>query len=309
MEKEYKPMERFNQNDFSFWFPKIESCGIKVPKSVVIPVPADIIRHYYMDNCVTNMAEIRKFVNTEVEPKIAASGITAPYFVKNGTFSNKFEAATSCLPNADFDLATAIANINYASEMAGIIGAGGMGEVVIREKICHNPKVTPCIYNGLPFRSEFRVFYDFDDRKVLFSVNYWDYDYIRRNPRDRLYDMTDKIIFDHESDKLARVFEERKADVEQLVAEHMANIEGLENAWSIDLLLDEWGTFWLIDMAVAEMSAFWEWRNGKILKVDDSTELETLAASIITKKVEVPEEGEFPELVLLKEIPLTEGEC
>ena len=300
MKKEYKPMERFKENDFSFWFPKVENCGIKVPKSVVIPVPSDLVRHFYMDNYASDMAAISEFVKAEIEPKIAEAGIHIPYFIKNGTFSNKFEASTNCLPAPNLDLATIIANINYSSEM---VNAGGMSEIVVRERIRHNPATTPCIYHGLPFRSEFRVFYDFDDHKVIFSVNYWDEDYIRRNPRDRLHDMTDKIIFDHESEKLARVFEERKAEVEQLVAEHMANVEGLENAWSVDILLDEQGTFWLIDMAVAEQSAFWEWRNGKVLRVDNSAKLEAQAAALITKKTDF----DFPDGENASVLDLLEG--
>ncbi len=78
--------------------------------------------------------------------------------------------------------------------------------MVVRERIRHDERVTPCIYHGLPLRSEFRVFYDFDLKKVLFTANYWDYDSVY----GRLYDATDKIIFDHERERLESTFKEKK---------------------------------------------------------------------------------------------------
>jgi len=262
MNKEYKPFERSQQNYFSFWFPKVENCGIRVPKSVVVPVPVEVIHAFYMDKQDEDRATVEKFVKTEVLPKIAEFDINKPYFIKNGTFSNKFDANSSCLPSPSQNLTEAIIMVNYNSLC---VEANGEQELVIRERIGYDSRITPCIYNGLPFRPEFRVFYDFDDQKVLFSVNYWDYDYIRRNPVDRLYDMTDKIIFDHETEKITQTFDENKDKVEQLVNDAMADVDELEGTWSVDLLLDEKGTFWLIDMAVAEQSAYWEWRNGKKL--------------------------------------------
>ena len=46
--------------------------------------------------------------------------------------------------------------------------------------------------------------------------------------------------------------------VEQLVSKHMKSTEGLSGQWSIDILEDEAGKFWLIDMAIAQRSAYWD---------------------------------------------------
>lgn len=44
-----------------------------------------------------------------------------------------------------------------------------------------------------------------------------------------------------------------------MVAEAMKNgVEGLTGQWSVDVLMDETGKFWLIDMGIAQMSTYWE---------------------------------------------------
>lgn len=43
------------------------------------------------------------------------------------------------------------------------------------------------------------------------------------------------------------------------MSEKMKEVELIGN-WSVDILLDEKGDFWLIDMAIAENSAYWDKR-------------------------------------------------
>lgn len=245
--KEYA--DRSVMNKFSFWYDKIKDCGLNVPKSIIIKIdPTDpIIEHFYLDDYKEDTKIIQDWVDKHVVPEIdkAKFGL---FFLKNSTFSNKFNAM-DCLSYRD-RVAASVININYA---ALCLGAGGIDEIVIRERIEHDSSSTPTIYNGLPFRTEFRVFYDFDRQKVLYTVNYWDYDYVYPN----LHDLTDKIVFDYMKDKMQQSFEDNKETVEKLVTEHMTNV-GLTGKWSIDFMLDESGKFWLIDMAVAESSAYWK---------------------------------------------------
>ena len=95
------------------------------------------------------------------------------------------------------------------------------------------------VYSGLPLRPEFRVFYDFDKREVLFSVNYWDFDYVFPH----LYDATDKIVFRHERPRLEYEFSANKKQVEDMILNHLADVAGLDGPWSVDLLQDEHGPF------------------------------------------------------------------
>lgn len=261
----YLTREESMPNLFSKWWPAVKDCGIMVPKSTVFPVPPELMKHFYMEKPDEDIAAVQAWVDKTVLPGLKDAGLQGLLFVKNGTFSNKFVADKSCmvLPN---ELTDAIININYAAACCGADMSGGCNELVVRQRIQHDERVTPCIYHGLPLRSEFRVFYDFDLKKVLFTADYWDYDYIY----DHLHDVTDKIILSHERERLENTFKEKKSMAETLVAEHMANVDGLSGPWSVDLMMTEAGEMYLIDMAVAEQSSYWEFRPGNERKLAET---------------------------------------
>lgn len=258
MEDKYKDLHPFNRSEdlnlFSHWFPKVKDCGIRVPTSVVVKVPKKLWKSFYMEHPEEDRAAVTAWVERSVIPAVHKAGLKGKLlFVKNGSFSNKFNARYCfCL---EHELVESIININF-QDLCGM--GAGITEFVIRERFQHDARVTPCIYSGLPLRSEFRVFYDFDTRQPLYTVNYWDFDYIY----EHLYDLTDKIVFEYTRDSLHRIFLAKKDEIQQLVAEHMDSVEGLEGPWSIDIMLTERGEPILIDMATAERSAYWELRPG-----------------------------------------------
>lgn len=251
------PFERSAQNKFSFWYPKIKDCGIPVPKSLIFDVPLQgnesLSEHFYMQRPQEDLAAIQAWVSRTVLPKLKEEKMSPLLFIKNSVFSNKFDAST-CLIMAE-QLPWALANINLA---AACVDADGWEELVVRERIHYNRSFTPCIYNGLPLRPEFRVFFDFTKGSPIFTANYWDWDYVYPH----LFDATDKCVFMHEREHLTTMFNAYKDEAAAIVFEHMKNVEGLEGSWSIDVLLDERKQWWLIDMAVAEQSAYWELRPG-----------------------------------------------
>lgn len=243
---------RCELNNFSYWYPKIMDCGIKTPKTLIFKVP-EHIRNIFMSDYEEGQFEVvNEWITNQILPILEEQRMYL-LFVKNGTYSDKFNA-TNCLTTPR-ELTNAILDINYN---ALILGAGGFDEMIIRERIMHNRQQTPCIYNGLPLRSEFRVFYDFTKKKVIFTENYWKYEYVFPS----LYDATDKIIFEHEKERLEKDFENKKQEVEKLVADAMQNVDGLEGPWSVDIMCEN-GVYYLIDMALAEMSAYWENRPSK----------------------------------------------
>lgn len=269
--------QREEQDAFSFWWPLVKDCGIRVPETVIIKVPEELdeegrntfYRHFYMER-PEDYPAIRKWVNDVVIPTLNASPLKGHLlFVKNSLYSNKFDART-CMPAPTPNALTdAIIGIQYSEYENKMWGPYGDTEFVFRDRILHMSKMVPCIYGGLPFRTEFRVFYDFDTHEVIFTANYWDYDYLYPH----LYDRTDRIVFDAMRDEMQEKFEKYRGEVEALVAEHMKNVQGLSGPWSIDIMLNEGfstehfekpNEFWLIDMAVAERSAYWEKRPSKL---------------------------------------------
>lgn len=269
--------QREEQDAFSFWWPLVKDCGIRVPETVIIKVPEELdeegqktfYRHFYMER-PEDYPAIRKWVDDVVIPTLNASPLKGHLlFVKNSLYSNKFDART-CMPAPTPNALTdAIIGIQYSEYANKMWGPYGDTEFVFRDRILHMRKMVPCIYGGLPFRIEFRVFYDFDTHEVIFTANYWDYDYLYPH----LYDRTDRIVFDAMRDEMQEKFEKYRGEVEALVAEHMKNVLGLSGPWSIDIMLNEGfstehfekpNEFWLIDMAVAERSAYWEKRPSKL---------------------------------------------
>lgn len=256
---------REHENDFSFWYPKIKDCGIPTPLTFYTKLPSAeeepeyvkrLYEAFYMEHPKEDEEIVKAYLEERVIPKLKEMGLTGHVFVKNGRFSNKFNANGTCNLYGLHELYRAIILINYE---AMCCGAEGADEIVVRKFIESSHGKTPCIYNGLPLRPEFRVFYDFDAREPIFTANYWDYDYVYPH----LYDATDKIVFEHEHERVEGAFMQHKDAVQVMVSDAMRDVQGLTGQWSVDVLLDEQGKFWLIDMAIAQRSAYWELRPDK----------------------------------------------
>ena len=164
-------------SDFSFWFPKIEKCGgttLRIPKSYVKQIDFEkdklLLEKFFLEHPKEDLAYIREWVDRELIPDLRREKLVGKIFVKNARFSNKFQANRGCIQYGTDFLADGIAEINYS---AMCVCAGGIHEIVVREFIEYDRQNTPCIYEGLPLRSEFRVFYDFNTREPLYTVNYW----------------------------------------------------------------------------------------------------------------------------------------
>lgn len=241
MKKHYKDC-RVDKNNYSYWYKKVKDCGIKMANCHIYQIPFSQFKNSHSEN----PAKIKSF-----EKYIAKKIKDLPYGmynIKNGTYSDKFNFV-HCMALKS-EIPEKIGLINYSS---AIVDAEGYTELVVRDVIDYDYKNIPTIYNGMPLRSEFRVFYDFDKRKVLYSVNYWDFDYCYEH-----LNITDKIIFEHERERLEMNFVFRKDKVEALVAEHMQDVK-LQGKWSVDILYNELeDEYYLIDMALAHRSAYWK---------------------------------------------------
>ena len=108
-------------NKFSYWFPKVKNCGIKVPETLIFQVPDEIITTFYCDNYEDDFNKLEKWVKTVIKPQIESSALRFQrLFIKNAVFSNKFNA-TDCFCSVE-GLTTSIMNINHASLCLGAFG-------------------------------------------------------------------------------------------------------------------------------------------------------------------------------------------
>jgi len=124
-------------------------------------------------------------------------------------------------------------------------------ELVLREFIKTNYHRST-IYNGMPLNTEFRVFYNFDENKILGIFNYWEKDTML----DNLHNNQDLITFANITDKIERDFNNLSPFLEEETKYKLpkANLKG---KWSVDFLYDG-KDFILIDMAHAECSYYYE---------------------------------------------------
>lgn len=168
------------------------------------------------------------------------------YNIKNGCFSNKFEFRT-CTTDKKH-LAENLWKINYVSSL---YDTGGYTELVVRELIDYDRANEVTIYEGMPLRTEVRVFYNMDTRKIEYMVDYWDFDYCYKN----LHSKTDKVIFEYFTQANKQSLKETKKYIEKNI--NTLEFEDLKGIWSIDFMR-KYNDIYLIDMARGFRSAYWD---------------------------------------------------
>ena len=256
-EEHYKD-EINNPNNFSYWYPKVKDCGIKMVKAWIFKYSFEEWKILESMEEEDNREKALLILKEKLESnkEIKKSRL---YNIKNGAFSNKFNA-NDCFSNY-YDIPRKFLNIQYAGMC---YNADGTSEMIIREVIDYDPSVVPTIYNGLPLRPEYRVFVDFDNDNTLYIVNYWDYDYCYSH-----LNKTDKIIFDYMRSYLESEFENNKDKVIELIENNLIpynkkNKDRLTGIWSVDIMkADE--DYYLIDMAIGCQSAYYDYNKIKEL--------------------------------------------
>lgn len=259
-----------NINSMGYWFPKICSMNetakvFKIPNTTIMKVPMSVLQLSRLEYSLINPVT-KKIVNDFVHRAFLLED-DKTYFVKTGTFSNKFDFRNCKVSGSEVkELGEYLLyDSYYASQMASplntpcIVGPAITNEWVVREFI-EDPEDNPTIYKGLPLRTEFRVFIDFDTKKVLSVVNYWDEKTMLnrfQEMRDN-HDMHDLITYKANLPRLNARFEKYKGVVKEktmtLLESDSAN--RLTGQWSMDVMLSG-EDFYIIDMALAEESYYY----------------------------------------------------
>lgn len=252
LRKDHYEDEINNPNNFSYWYPKVKDCGIKMSKAWIFKFNFEEWKTIEAMEEKESREKALEILKEKIEgnKEIKRGRL---YNIKNGAFSNKFNA-NDCFSNY-YDIPRKFLNIQYAGMC---YDADGTSEMIIREVIDYDPSVVPTIYNGLPLRPEYRVFVDFDNDNTLYIVNYWDYNYCYSH-----LNKTDKIIFDYMRSYLESEFENNKDKVLNLIEKclipyNKKNKNKLSGIWSVDIMkADE--DYYLIDMAIGCQSAYYDY--------------------------------------------------
>lgn len=257
-----------NPNSMGHWLPALARAarnveGLRIPETTIARVPLPILQ---LTRCeYMTLTPTTKRIVDEWAKKAFGLKSDGDYFIKTGTYSSKFDFRNVRVndPKEIDELGEYLLFIHFqALQMASplcrpsVYGVSTTNEWVVRRFIPDNEN-RPTIYNGLPLRCEYRVFVDCDTDTVLGIHPYWDPE-VMKDKFDSASDpdsLHDSVTYRAAEPELMRTYEANKDRVAALAAALLPNLD-LAGQWSIDVMQDG-ENLWLIDMALAENSAFY----------------------------------------------------
>lgn len=265
-----------NPNSIGYWLPPliepVQKAGFfKIPKTQIMKVPLPVLQLTRLDYpklTPTTLEIVDRFCE-----KAFHLDLHQDYFIKTGTYSSKFDFRNAhvtgekevkelgqyllfihfqALCMAHFDLS--------GNNQPAVYGVSTTNEWCVREFI-PDQEGLPTIYNGLPLHTEYRVFVDFDTNKVLEIHPYWDAGVMEKRfnsfqDADTPQMLHDAVIFRTARDDLLDKYNLNKEMICQQVERFLPQV-ALTGQWSLDVMQNG-KEFWIIDLAQAENSAFYD---------------------------------------------------
>lgn len=267
----YEIVDR-NRASMGHWLPPlVEACRgqefLKIPATHVAKVPLTLLqltRLEYQSLTPTTLRVVDEWAHRAFDLDESRE-----YFIKTGTYSSKFDFRNARVTGAkevrelgEYLLYIHFQALQMASPLATptIYGASTTTEWVVREFI-RDKENNPTIYKGLPLHTEYRVFVDCDEDVVLGCAPYWEPRTMTRrfaheDDADSPHQIHDYVIYKSHERVLMDRYENNKADVVAAVAQILPDLN-LTGQWSVDVMQNG-EDFWLIDMAPAEDSAYYD---------------------------------------------------
>ena len=267
----YRTLEK-NPNSMGYWLPALAEANedknfFKIPRTIVAKVPMPLLQLTRIG--YENLTKGTKEVVNRWASKVFELNSLEKYFIKTGTYSSKFDFRNACVhsPEEVKEIGEYLLYIHYQALMMAsplrrpcIYGVSTTNEWVVREFIPDSEN-NPCIYKGLPLHTEYRVFLDCDRKTVLGIVPYWDPATMKKrfghsSDSDSPHQIHDYIIYQsHEGVLMSRYMDNRQKIYDK--AFELVQDLNLPGQWSLDVMQNG-DNFWLIDMALAETSAFYQ---------------------------------------------------
>ena len=242
----------------------------KIPATKIIKVPLSLLqltRQDYLSFSRTTLDIVNEYCYN-----VFNLDDTKEYFIKTGTYSSKFDFRNAKISDSKeiHEIGEYLLFIHWQAlqmahfDLSGrnqpvIYGVSTTTEWVVREFI---PDIENnlTIYHGLPLRTEYRVFVDFDTNKVIGIHPYWDPNVMEKkfsqNIDNDIDAKHDYITYLSNKDSLMNRYEANKDTVISHLDNILDNIN-LHGQWSIDIMQNG-NDFYIIDMALAEYSAFYD---------------------------------------------------
>lgn len=261
-----------NPAGMDHWLPKLVEANtgrgfFRIPRTTIAKVPMTLLQLSRVDYGSLTDATL------DVADRWAQAAFSldpdGSYFLKTGTYSSKYDYRNAHVagPHEVLQIGEYLLYIqSQAVGMAGplnepaMYGVSTTNEFVVREHIPDRLGL-PTIYMGLPLRCEYRCFIDCDMDELLGIHPYWDPEVMNKRFRDapdasNPHMRHDAVTYKLREPSLIREYEDTRGLVASHVAELLPGLE-LPGQWSLDIMRDG-DDYWLIDMAPAERSTYYE---------------------------------------------------
>lgn len=262
-----------NQNSMGYWLPKlVNACTgqdfFKIPATTIAKVPITLLqltRKEYSGLTPATLAIVDKWAM-----ETFGLDVRKDYFVKTGTYSSKFDFR-NCKVTGEKEvreLGEYLLFIHYqANQMASpltapacVYGVSTTNEWVVRDFI-EDIENCPTIYKGLPIHTEYRVFIDCDEKRIIGVNPYWDPNGMKAHfgkpeNAENPHMVHDYIIYAAHEPVLMGRYNENLEKVLNHVQDILPGLD-LPGQWSLDIMQNG-DDFWIIDMAIAAQSTFYD---------------------------------------------------
>lgn len=251
------PSEAFTyeRNCLSFWQPKLEAAGVPTPRTTIIRTDVDLT--LLLDGILPPEEGWEEFLSL-VQAACFDHGL--PCFLRTGQGSGKHDWLATCfVPDAE-NVGRNIVSLVEWSHLADIMGLPH-DVWAVRDMLETEPLFRCGRYNGFPVTREYRMFIrggrdgprgrsglPFYDEIEHFQP-YWPPDAVEQGGPDR-DDWRDLLA------SAARITDDEATGVANLAYRAWQAVGG--GYWSIDMLQDRHGKWWVTDMALGERSFRYE---------------------------------------------------
>jgi hypothetical protein len=232
-----------NKTCLSYWFPKIESAGLPVPKTLIFDMNEEVQRGIYrVFDGEPMWRGSADWIATNLGPAVDFVGL--PAFLRTGLTSGKHRWKDTCFVDDAGKLASHVVALVEFSECCDFMGLP-WSKWVVREMLPTVHQFTADRYGDMPVCREFRFFVR--DGEVQCVHPYWPRESLEQGMRQAAED------FDWRYQCLSYMPGVDTCELYRLAATAGKAVGGY---WSVDILETKRGWF-VTDMAEGEKS--WHW--------------------------------------------------
>lgn len=260
-----------NKNSMGHWLPTlVDACMgqdfLKIPATRIVKVPLTLLQLTRVE--YQSLTPTTREILNRWAMRVFDLDESKDYFIKTGTYSSKFDFRNAKVTGAqevrelgEYLLFIHFQALQMASPLAQpcIYGASTTTEWVVRDFIADKEN-NPCIYKGLPLHTEYRVFVDTDTDEVIGISPYWEPDTMKKHfeagAGSNVHDAHDYAVYKAHEETLMGRYHANKDAVIDHIREILPKLD-LSGQWSIDVMQNG-DEFYIIDMALAEQSAFYK---------------------------------------------------